>query len=207
MAVAVPPTSPVPAVAGNPRAVVVEIPDDDVPPPGWDQWASAPVSAPEASAGALVARGDVGAALGRPADGTRASSSRAGPAACLEQGREHADAPLAHFVEAQAEQGLWQELRDHGASLKRALNVALRIHSGPVWRVFQVSWVSWSLAVPSPAFSAFVFFLTPALLALLVGGRSWSAGLGSDTTPSTASTPTFTGIEGSTRPWTPLSRP
>jgi hypothetical protein len=26
---------------------VVEIPDDDVPPPGWDQWASLPTPAPE----------------------------------------------------------------------------------------------------------------------------------------------------------------
>jgi hypothetical protein len=57
----------------------------------------------------------------------------------LEQGREHADAPSAHFVEAQAEQGLWQEIRDHDASLNRALNEALRIHSGPAWRVFQLA--------------------------------------------------------------------
>jgi hypothetical protein len=59
-----------------------------------------------------------------------------GPAARPEQEREHAGAPPAHFVEAQAEQGLWQELRDHGASLNWALNEALRIHSGPAWRVF-----------------------------------------------------------------------
>jgi hypothetical protein len=143
VAVAAPPTSPVPAAAGSPGAAVVEIPDDDdIPPSGWDQWASALAPAPEASAGALVARGDVGAALGRPADGVGASSSRAGPTARLEQEREHADAPPAHFIEAQAEQGLWQELRDHGASLNRALNEALRIHSGPAWLVFQVSWVS-----------------------------------------------------------------
>jgi hypothetical protein len=61
-------------------------------------------------------------------------SLRAGPSARPEQ--EHADAPPAHFVEAQAEQGLWQELCDHDASLNRALNEALRIHSGPAWRVF-----------------------------------------------------------------------
>jgi hypothetical protein len=128
------------AAAGSLGAAVVEIPDDDdVPPPGWDQWAGAPMSALEGSAGALVARGDVGATLGRPADGARASSSRAGPAARLEQEQERADASPAHFIEAQAEQGLWQELRDHGASLNRALNQALRIHSGPAWRVFQVS--------------------------------------------------------------------
>jgi hypothetical protein len=57
----------------------------------------------------------------------------------LEQGREEADAPPAHFVDAQAEQGLWEELHDHGASLNRALNEALPIHSGPAWRTFQVS--------------------------------------------------------------------
>jgi hypothetical protein len=115
---------------------VVEVPDDDVPPPGWDQWASLPASAPEASTGALVVRDDDGAALGGLAVGTGASSSHAGPAACPEQERERAGAPPAHFVEAQAEQGLWKELCDHGASFNRVLNEALRIHSGPAWRVF-----------------------------------------------------------------------
>jgi hypothetical protein len=133
-------------------------------------------------------------------DDAMASSSRAGPAARLEQGREDADAPPAHFIEAQAEQGLWQELRDHGASLNRALNEALRIHSGPAWRVFQVSWASWGFEIPFLAFSAFMLFLMLALLTSLVGGRSWSAGLASGTTPSTASTPTFNGTGGSTRP-------
>jgi hypothetical protein len=33
---------------------------------------------------------------------------------------------------------LWQEFRDHGASLNRALNEALRIHGGPAWRIFRV---------------------------------------------------------------------
>jgi hypothetical protein len=175
----------------------------DVPPSGWDQWASPAALAPEALAGALVVKGGVGAVLGRPTDGAKASSSCAGHSASPEQEQEHVDAPPAHFVEAQVEQGLWQELRDHGASLNRALNEALRIHSGPAWHVFQVSWVSWSFAVPSPALFMFVFFLTPALLALLVGGRSWSAGLGRGTTPSTASTPTFTGtgaVQGPGRP-------
>jgi hypothetical protein len=138
--VAVPPTSPVPAAAGSPGAAVVEISDDDdVPPPGWDQWESMPVSAPEASAGALVAQGEAGTALGRPADGAGPSSSRAGPAARLEQGREGADSPPSHFIDAQAEQGLWEELNDHSASLKQVLNEALWIHSGPTWRAFQVS--------------------------------------------------------------------
>jgi hypothetical protein len=95
----------VPAAATGPGVAVVEIPDDDddVPPPGWDQWASAPASAPEASAGALVAWGDVGATLGHPVDGVGASSSHAGPAARLEQGQEEADVPTAHFIDAQAE--------------------------------------------------------------------------------------------------------
>jgi hypothetical protein len=136
-----------------------------------------------------------------------ASSSRAGLAARLEQGREDADPSSAHFIEAQAEQGLWQELRDHGASLNRALNEALRIHSGPAWRVFQVGWDSWGFEIPSLAIYVFMFFLTLVLLASLVGGRSWSAGLASDTTSSTASTPTFNGTGVSTRPWTPSSRP
>jgi hypothetical protein len=162
VAVAALPTSPAPAAAGSPRAVVVEVPDDDdVPPLGWDQWVIAPLSAPEASAEALVARGDVGAVLGSPADGAGASSSRAGPAARLEQGQEDADALPAHFVEAQAEQGLWQELRDHGTSLNRALNEALRIHSGPAWRVFQV---------PLLSLRSCLFRRPPFSLCLLVAG-------------------------------------
>jgi hypothetical protein len=40
---------------------------------------SLPASAPEASTGALVVRDDGGAALGCPADGAGASSSRAAP--------------------------------------------------------------------------------------------------------------------------------
>jgi hypothetical protein len=62
--VAAPSTPPAPAAAGSPRAAVVEIPNDDVPPPDWDQWASLPASTPEASVGALVVRHDVGTALG-----------------------------------------------------------------------------------------------------------------------------------------------
>jgi hypothetical protein len=42
---------------------------------------------------------------------------------------------------------------------------------------------------------------------LLVSGRSWNAGLGSDTVPSTALTPTSTGTGGSTRLWTPSLMP
>jgi hypothetical protein len=89
-----------------------------------------------------VTRDDGGATLEGPADSAGASSSHTalpasgGPAAHPERERERAGAPPAHFVEAQAEQELWQELRDHGASLNRALNEVLRIHYGPVWRVF-----------------------------------------------------------------------
>jgi hypothetical protein len=71
---------------------------------------------------------------GGPRHGTEASSSRVGPAA---SGEERVNAPP-HFADAQEEQQLWEELRDHGASLNRALNEALRIHGGPAWRVFQV---------------------------------------------------------------------
>jgi hypothetical protein len=68
-------------------------------------------------------RDDGGVVSGRPADGTEASSPRAvlpasdGAAARPEQERECTDAPSAHFASAQAEQVLWQEFRDHGASL------------------------------------------------------------------------------------------
>jgi hypothetical protein len=125
-----------PALAGSSQATAVEIPDDDVPPPGWDQWASLPTPAPEPQAGALVRRWDGHMVAGGPRHGTEASSSRAGPPF---EGEERVDAPPPpHFTDAQKEQQLWEELRDHGASLNQALNEALQIHGGPAWRVFQV---------------------------------------------------------------------
>jgi hypothetical protein len=66
--------------------------------------------------------------------GAEASSSRAGCSAPVE-GRV-GDPPA--FADAQGEQELWGELRNHGAALDRALNEALWIHGGPAWRVFQV---------------------------------------------------------------------
>jgi hypothetical protein len=66
--------------------------------------------------------------------GAEASSSGAGRSA---PGEGHVGDPPA-FVDAQGEQELWGELRNHGAALDRALNKALRIHGGPAWRVFQV---------------------------------------------------------------------
>jgi hypothetical protein len=56
----------------------------------------------------------------------------------LTQGARRRAAPPPHFADAQEEEQLWEELRDHGASLNRVLNEELRIHSGPAWRVFQV---------------------------------------------------------------------
>jgi hypothetical protein len=66
--------------------------------------------------------------------GAEASSSRAGHSAPVEG---FAGDPPA-FTDAQGEQELWGDLRNHGAALDRALNEALRIHGGPAWRVFQV---------------------------------------------------------------------
>jgi hypothetical protein len=143
---------------------VVEIPDDDTTPPGWDQWGSLPAPALEPPVGALVVRNDGRVTSGRPADGAEASSSRVllpasdGAAARPEQGRECAITPPPHFANFQAEQELWQEFRDHGASLNRALNEVLRIHNGPVWRVFQVRGHSWSLVI-----LPFLFLLCPRL--------------------------------------------
>jgi hypothetical protein len=108
-AVTAPSVPPAPATIDDSRATVVEIPDEDVPLPGWDQWVSLPAPAPEPPTGALVVRDDGGAALGCPADGAGASSSCAalpasgGPATHPEQERERTDAPPAHFVEAQVE--------------------------------------------------------------------------------------------------------
>jgi hypothetical protein len=61
---------------------------------------------------------------------------RLAPAPCFRRGARRCTAP--HFTDAQEEQQLWEELRDHDTSLNRVLNEALRIHGGPAWRVFQV---------------------------------------------------------------------
>jgi hypothetical protein len=112
--------------------VVVEIPDDDSPPPGWDQWVSFPTLSPESQEGALVRRREGHMVAGGRGHGAEASSSRAGRSAPVEG---FAGDPPA-FADAQREQELWGELRNHGAALDRVLNEALRIHGGPAWRVF-----------------------------------------------------------------------
>jgi hypothetical protein len=123
-----------PALAGSSRAVVVEIPDDDSPLPGWDQWVSFPTPSPESQEGALVRQRDGHMVAGGQGHGAEASSSRTGRST---PGEGRVDEPPA-FADTQEEQQLWGELRDHGATLNRALNEALRIHDGPAWRVFQV---------------------------------------------------------------------
>jgi hypothetical protein len=70
------------------------------------------------------------------AGGTAPRPLRPTSAPRLGRGAHRRVAP--HFTEAQEKQQLWEELRGHGASLNRVLNEALRIHGGPVWRVFQV---------------------------------------------------------------------
>jgi hypothetical protein len=42
-AVTAPSISPTPALVSASQAAVVEVPDDDTPPPGWDHWGSLPV--------------------------------------------------------------------------------------------------------------------------------------------------------------------
>jgi hypothetical protein len=66
--------------------------------------------------------------------GAEASSSRTGRSAQVEG--IAGDPPA--FADAQGEQELWGELRNHGAALDLALHEALRIHGSPAWRVFQV---------------------------------------------------------------------
>jgi hypothetical protein len=113
---------------------MVEIPDDDSPPPGWDQLVSFPTPSSESQEGALVRQQDGHMVAGGRGHGAEASSSHAGRSA-PEEGRV-SDPPA--FANAQEEQEMWGELRDHGAALNRVLNEALRIHGGPAWRVFQV---------------------------------------------------------------------
>jgi hypothetical protein len=94
---------------------VVDIFDDDAPPPGWGQWEDWPASAPEPAAGVLVMREDGCVMPRRLTHDAEASSSRAtlpAPDAVIvrpEQEWGHAGAPPAHFDEAQDEQALWQE--------------------------------------------------------------------------------------------------
>jgi hypothetical protein len=72
-----------------------------------------PAPAPEPPTGVLVVRDDGGVVPGCLADGAEASSSRGvlptsdGTVARPQRERERADAPLAHFTSAQAEQALW----------------------------------------------------------------------------------------------------
>jgi hypothetical protein len=70
-----------PALAGTSQETAVEIPDDDVPPPGWDQWGSPSVPAPDPQAGALVRRQDGHMVAMGSRLGTGASPSRACPLA------------------------------------------------------------------------------------------------------------------------------
>jgi hypothetical protein len=56
---------------------VVDVPDDDVSPPGWGQWENLPAPAPEPPVGVLVMRED-GCVMSRcPTHGDEASSLRA----------------------------------------------------------------------------------------------------------------------------------
>jgi hypothetical protein len=104
---------PAPAPIGDSQAAVLEIPDEDVLPPGWDKWVSLPAPAPEPPTGALVVRDDGSMAPGHPTDGAEVSSSRGvvpaldGTATHSEPERERGNAPPAHFASAQAEQALW----------------------------------------------------------------------------------------------------
>jgi hypothetical protein len=178
-----------PALTGSSQATVVEIPDDDVPPPGWDQWVSLPAPATEPQAGALVIRRDDHMVAGGSRHGVEASSSHTaptgsrGPAADPGQGQERVDAPSPIFVDAQEEQQLWEELRDHGASLNRVLNEALRIHGGPAWRVFQVRRRCFFLFFDLVVF-VFAFVVWHSWVSF-ADGRSWSTAPATGTVPST----------------------
>jgi hypothetical protein len=64
-----------PAHAGGNLVAVVDVPDDDVPPPGWGQWESLPAPAPEPLVGVLVMRENDCVMSGRPTHGAEASLS------------------------------------------------------------------------------------------------------------------------------------
>jgi hypothetical protein len=137
VAATAPSALPAPAPTGGNQVAVVDVPDDNVPPPGWGQWENLPALAPEPPVGVLVMRENNCVMSGHPTHGVEASSSHTalptldGTTVRPEQEQERVNAPPAHFSKAQAEQALWQEFRDHDASLNWALNEALRIHGGP----------------------------------------------------------------------------
>jgi hypothetical protein len=165
MAVTAPSIFSAPALTGGSHVVVVEVPDNDVPPPGWGQWESLPAVALEPLVGVLVMREDGCVMSGRPVHGAEASSSRAALptsdsiVAHPEEERERVNTPPAHFADAQAEKALWQEFHDHCASLNRALNEALRIHGSPTWHIFRVCDFSPGFAVFQVLFLQHLRFL------------------------------------------------
>jgi hypothetical protein len=127
-----------PALAGSSRVAVVEIPDNDSPPPGWDQWLQLPGGGggdpgrrlpaarvgsvgefphgvPRVPGGALVRWRKGHMVAGGRRRGAEASSSRARssvPAEGLVGG------PPA-FTDTQGEQEQCGELHNHGATLDR----------------------------------------------------------------------------------------
>jgi hypothetical protein len=117
---------------------------------------------------------------GRSRYGAEASSSHATP--CLGQSSDELGAGAGarrctpHFADAQEEEQLWEELRDHGTSLNRALNEALRIHGGPAWRVFQVRNHSLAFCLSSSlcCFRA-LSSRCDTYRSSFAGGRSWSS--------------------------------
>jgi hypothetical protein len=81
----------------------------------------------------------------RPKHDAEASTSRTAPpvpdvaVSQLEQGLRRPGVPRVLLDEVQAEQALWQEFREHGASLNATLTEALRLHGSPSFQLFEVS--------------------------------------------------------------------
>jgi hypothetical protein len=80
-----------------------------------------------------------------PAHDAKASTSRASPPASdvaisqPKQGLHRPGVPHALLDKTQAEQALWLEFCDHGASINNTLTEALQLHGGPSFRLFEVS--------------------------------------------------------------------
>jgi hypothetical protein len=98
---------------------------DDNAPPGWGQWGSQPASAPERAPEVLVMQEDGCIMSHRPTHDAEASTSHATPPAPdvavmhSKQGLGRVGVPPTYFDEAQVEQVLWQEFRDHDACADR----------------------------------------------------------------------------------------
>jgi hypothetical protein len=179
-ATAVASASPAPIPVADDQ-VVVDIADDDAPPPGWSQWGNQPASAPERASGVLVMREEDCALSQCPAHGAEASSSRSvlpAPVVTdthLERGPGHAGAPPATLMKPRPNKRCGRSFETTALDQQHAERGAAGSW-GPSWRIFHVRvfarFEAWSFTPLT--FAHFLISRPPAscLLATGAGGPS-----------------------------------